>query len=132
MLSAADSACYAAKDQGRNRVHIYHEDDEDLARRYGEMQWVTRINRALEEERFELWTQAIMPLSEDRVPSRHAPITSFSCVCGRGGPAHSARCISPRRGALSARAANRSLGRATALRWLTRKPENPASPGNGR
>ncbi len=47
MLSMADAACYAAKDAGRNRVHIYRDDDAELAKRRGEMHWVAVINRAL-------------------------------------------------------------------------------------
>jgi diguanylate cyclase (GGDEF)-like protein/PAS domain S-box-containing protein len=61
VLSAADSACYAAKDAGRNRAHLYAEHDSELARRQGEMQWVTRINQALEDDRFQLVFQPIMP-----------------------------------------------------------------------
>jgi len=63
ILSAADAACYAAKDRGRNRIHMYHEGDVELARRHGEMRWVTRIQTALEENRFELARQPIVPLS---------------------------------------------------------------------
>ena len=63
-LSAADTACYVAKDQGRNRIHVYHPEDMELARRHGEMQWVARINQALEEDRFCLSVQPIRPLSE--------------------------------------------------------------------
>ena len=63
LLSMADAACYAAKDSGFNRTHIYEPDDEDLARRRGEMQWVTVINRALEEDWFQLYFQPLVPLS---------------------------------------------------------------------
>ncbi len=63
ILSAADAACYAAKDRGRNRIHIYHEGDAELARRHGEMRWVARIQAALEENRFELARQPIVSLS---------------------------------------------------------------------
>ncbi len=67
VLSAADTACYEAKDQGRNRFHVYHADDEDLVRRHGEMQWVGRINRALEEERFVLFYQPIIPVGNSGI-----------------------------------------------------------------
>jgi len=63
VLSAADAACYAAKDAGRNRIHVYHPDDSELSKRRGEMQWVSEINRALEEQRLCLARQPIMPLS---------------------------------------------------------------------
>ena len=65
VLSAADSACAAAKDAGRNRVHSYHENDIDMMRRRREMQWAARINTALEENRFELFRQTILPLQSD-------------------------------------------------------------------
>lgn len=71
ILSAADAACYAAKDRGRNRIHIYHEGDVELARRHGEMRWVTRIQTALEENRFELARQPIVSLSGDDGADRH-------------------------------------------------------------
>jgi diguanylate cyclase (GGDEF)-like protein/PAS domain S-box-containing protein len=60
IMSAADVACYVAKDLGRNRIHVYEE--RDAAERHQEMQWVARINRALEEERFELFYQPIVPI----------------------------------------------------------------------
>ncbi len=62
VLSAADSACQAAKEAGRNRVHSFEENDIDLMRRRREMQWAARINTALEEGRFELFRQTILPL----------------------------------------------------------------------
>jgi diguanylate cyclase (GGDEF)-like protein/PAS domain S-box-containing protein len=64
VLSAADSACQAAKEAGRNRVHSFEENDIDLMRRRREMQWAARINTALEEGRFELFRQTILPLQQ--------------------------------------------------------------------
>lgn len=75
VLSAADMACYAAKDKGRSRTHIYSDDDKDLAQRHGEMQWVARINRALEEDRFLLFKQTIVPLTPSVSQAPH-----FECL----------------------------------------------------
>jgi diguanylate cyclase (GGDEF)-like protein/PAS domain S-box-containing protein len=65
LLSAADSACAAAKEAGRNRIHSFQENDIDLMRRRREMQWAARINNALEDNRFELFRQTIQPLQSD-------------------------------------------------------------------
>jgi diguanylate cyclase (GGDEF)-like protein/PAS domain S-box-containing protein len=64
IISAADSACQAAKEQGRNRVHSFAENDIELMRRRREMQWAARINAALEEGRFELFRMTIQPLQK--------------------------------------------------------------------
>jgi diguanylate cyclase (GGDEF)-like protein/PAS domain S-box-containing protein len=66
VLQAADAACYAAKDQGRNRVHVYQEDDSLVAARHGEMQWVSRVKLALAENRFFLEGQPIVAVKGDR------------------------------------------------------------------
>ncbi|MEW8210575.1 MAG: EAL domain-containing protein, partial [Candidatus Thiodiazotropha taylori] len=69
VLSNADMACFAAKSRGRNRVHIYTAEDDELALRRDEMQWVSRINSALSEDRFLLYQQQIVPLVEVDGPS---------------------------------------------------------------
>jgi diguanylate cyclase (GGDEF)-like protein/PAS domain S-box-containing protein len=71
VLSAADSACQAAKEAGRNRVHSFEENDIDLMRRRREMQWAARINNALEEGRFELFRQSILPLQQPEVGAHY-------------------------------------------------------------
>ncbi|MDZ4875843.1 MAG: hypothetical protein CLLPBCKN_005263 [Chroococcidiopsis cubana SAG 39.79] len=71
VLSAADAACYVAKNKGRNRVHIYQLDDTELAIQQGEMQWVTRLPQALEDNRFRLFYQPIAAIAPTSVGSPH-------------------------------------------------------------
>ena len=63
ILAAADAACYAAKEKGRNRVQVYEASDTELSERKGEMRWLPRINRALEENRFLLYYQKIVTVN---------------------------------------------------------------------
>ncbi len=63
LLSAADIACYAAKDAGRNRVHLY--DSSEVSGRHREMYWVGRVTRAVDEERLEIYYQPIVPTGCD-------------------------------------------------------------------
>lgn len=62
VLSAADAACYAAKDRGRNCVEVWHGEAGRSQGRQTEMQWVTELNAALEEHRLVLMYQRIMPI----------------------------------------------------------------------
>ena len=61
-LSAADQACYLAKDNGRNRVQLYRPDDQQVKSRHGEMRWVERLNTALDSGSFVLVAQEIRPI----------------------------------------------------------------------
>jgi diguanylate cyclase (GGDEF)-like protein len=61
IMSAADVACYTAKDLGRNRMHEYQLNDSEYATRRDEMEWVHLINQAFEQDRFALYMQAIRP-----------------------------------------------------------------------
>ncbi len=65
LMQAADTSCYVAKETGRNRVHMWLDTDMALRTRHGEMQWATRIEQTLDENRFELFAQRITPLNGD-------------------------------------------------------------------
>ncbi len=62
VLAAADTACYLAKDKGRNQVQVYCEDDEEVSSRHGEMGWVSRITQCAEDNRFFLHCQRVVSL----------------------------------------------------------------------
>ena len=74
VLRRADAACYVAKDKGRNRIHRYTVDDRELAMRHGEMGWIGRIQKALEENRFVLYSQKLLPLGIDMADGDHYEI----------------------------------------------------------
>ncbi|HEY2678208.1 MAG TPA: PAS domain S-box protein [Steroidobacteraceae bacterium] len=60
VMSAADVACYSAKDSGRNRLQLYKPDD--MPERHREMHWISRLTRARDLSRFELFFQPIVPI----------------------------------------------------------------------
>ena len=74
LLSAADAACYVAKDRGRNQIHLYESRDSELVRHRNEMQWVTRIQRALEEQRLRLVWQEIRRADGEPEAIRHVEL----------------------------------------------------------
>jgi diguanylate cyclase (GGDEF)-like protein len=74
LMTEADAACYLAKDRGRNQIHIYESRDHDLARHRGEMQWVARIQHALEENRLRLSWQKIRRADGALETTRHVEL----------------------------------------------------------
>ncbi|MBW3697693.1 EAL domain-containing protein [Vibrio sp. T187] len=60
----ADAACHGAKEAGRNRYNLYHEDDEAQQRRHLEMESVNLVHDALAHDRLELFAQRIMSFDE--------------------------------------------------------------------
>ncbi len=69
LLQNVDSACYIAKETGRNRTHVFSEEDDDLLKRRGEMHWAGRITQALERDDFTLHAQQISSINEYEFPS---------------------------------------------------------------
>ncbi|MGY3041309.1 diguanylate cyclase (GGDEF)-like protein/PAS domain S-box-containing protein [Rhodanobacter sp. TND4EL1] len=62
LLTQADTACYMAKEAGRNRVHFYSERDDQTVRRRSEMEWANRLRWAVDEHRLQLTYQEVWPL----------------------------------------------------------------------
>jgi len=71
VMVAADTACYIAKDLGRNRVHVYRADDRDVMSRHGELAWIERIHYALKENRLRLYRQEIVRVGGEEEEDKH-------------------------------------------------------------
>jgi diguanylate cyclase (GGDEF)-like protein/PAS domain S-box-containing protein len=74
VLQTADTACYAAKEAGRNRIYLLREQDDEFTRRHIEMQWYSRIPRALDENQFILYAQLIQPITANASDKLHFEI----------------------------------------------------------
>ncbi|MFC6445738.1 putative bifunctional diguanylate cyclase/phosphodiesterase [Shinella zoogloeoides] len=73
-LRAADIACYMAKEKGRNRVHVYETSDAAQSQFTANLSWVQRLHRALEEDRFQLFSQAIVAADGSGEEGEHCEI----------------------------------------------------------
>ncbi len=65
VMAAADIACYAAKDSGRNSLYVYSADDRALAQRSEELSWLPRLQNALQDDKFILYIQPIASLHRE-------------------------------------------------------------------
>jgi diguanylate cyclase (GGDEF)-like protein/PAS domain S-box-containing protein len=65
LLATVDSACYAAKNEGGNRINVYHPDDAHMKDRINQLEWVSRINIGLEKNQFVLYAQSFKSLHND-------------------------------------------------------------------
>ncbi len=72
-LSQADIACYAAKDMGRNQVHIHGLDDESVKKIHKELSWVADINKDPDSNRFSLYLQTIKSLKNQNLQNQNTP-----------------------------------------------------------
>ena len=72
LMQAADVSCYAAKEAGRNRVHVWFDSDQAVRQRHGEMRWASRLEQALDEDRFVLHAQRILPCRPEPAQARPA------------------------------------------------------------
>ncbi|WP_205737873.1 EAL domain-containing protein [Granulosicoccus antarcticus] len=83
IMQAADTSCYAAKEAGRNRVHLWLESDQNMRNRRGDMQWAARLEQSLDENRFELYAQKLVSLTDDCVGLSAEVLIRLSSEGGR-------------------------------------------------
>lgn len=71
VMSMADIACDTAKELGRNRYHIYIGGELEFHKKRGQMEWVSRIKTALEDENFILYIMPIVPVKDTSEDGSH-------------------------------------------------------------
>jgi diguanylate cyclase (GGDEF)-like protein len=70
VIHAADSACYSAKEAGRNQSFLFNAGDIAVVQRRSSVEAVADITDKIGDEQFMLYCQPIVPLSS-RVPKQH-------------------------------------------------------------
>ena len=73
-MAMADSACYVAKDQGRNQYYVYQKDDAAMLRRKGETRWIQRVKYALAHDKYVLYCQPVVSLNNNNSGPDHMEI----------------------------------------------------------
>ena len=81
-LANADMACYAAKEKGRNRIEVYQSDNTEMLSRKSEMEWLSEIRKALEEDRFVLMRQIIVPAQDESQMAHYEMLVRMKKVNG--------------------------------------------------
>ncbi len=94
VMSAADSACYVAKQEGRGQIHVYSARDEAIARERGDIQWLKALQTALHDDSFELAVQPILAMS-GATDSGPAAEVLIRLPDGRGRTADTAEFLRP-------------------------------------
>lgn len=87
VFGAADQAVYSAKEQGGRRIQVYHQENEEIAYRHGQVNWVLKIQTALDQDEFALHWQRIEPIGRDH--SRRPCFEILLRLRDRAGSLHS-------------------------------------------
>jgi len=74
LLNSADIACFAAKDSGRNKTHVYSEKDKVITQRRGEIQWAQEIQFALDSNSFNLVCQPILATKQQSASTNYVEV----------------------------------------------------------
>jgi diguanylate cyclase (GGDEF)-like protein/PAS domain S-box-containing protein len=93
LLTQADVACYIAKELGRNRVHLYQHEDSETALRHGEILGAAGLRDTLEQGRFRLHYQPIIPLATP--DSRPVCYEALLRVVSKSGPDEPSELVMP-------------------------------------
>lgn len=88
MINMADAACYMAKEQGRNQFHVYSRKDQSLLKYQDDIQWLRKINDAIDNNQFKLYHQCIESMHQDSTGAHYELLLRLQdhdgCIVGPG------------------------------------------------